>query len=507
MSSLNTSWGVEQENERIISFLAWVIVVIILFYMTVFLYKKTLKRDEPVNGTTIAAARHAPRGGGAGGSTADLAPRAREVRPPGRNVTSSFHLEGGPTTHPARKAAVAEAARDTRASRTAASGPSHVAEASATRMRSQAAPVVKKPAPAARRSGKTAAVATKNSRKTWTKQSGARRAGLPSAEAALQKKIPAAVPGAGHRPAARATGQEKHGTGRAGHAPFPAPAATYSVQVGTFPSERDAMEKVGSITALRRYPAVTVKEEGKIYLRIGCFSSSQAAVNAMMEISDYFPLQKEFFIKTNLPPADRSSIARAVQRSTEQARDVPPQRKAPRATKAEKPPRSTASHPAGRIGSTPRPAPGPVAEKKRPRKKTASSGLDEASLYVDPASLEKRNAGIDYGVPAVRDSSGDKGKKAAPVRPEGVGEEYTPLPPGYWVQVGSFSRRGNAFSLKKRLLAEGYEAKVRVKEVDGRPWYRVRVGPFRTRSEALETKQRLAAAHPELSLLLTRTLP
>jgi septal ring-binding cell division protein DamX len=42
MSGLNTSWGVQEQNERIISALAWLIVVIMLFYASVFMYKRVM---------------------------------------------------------------------------------------------------------------------------------------------------------------------------------------------------------------------------------------------------------------------------------------------------------------------------------------------------------------------------------------------------------------------------------------------------------------------------------
>jgi len=46
MSGVNTSWGAHEQNEKIISGLAWFIVVILLFYVSVFLYKTVFSSDE-----------------------------------------------------------------------------------------------------------------------------------------------------------------------------------------------------------------------------------------------------------------------------------------------------------------------------------------------------------------------------------------------------------------------------------------------------------------------------
>jgi len=56
MSGINTSWGAQEQNERIISALAWMIVVIMLFYAFVFVYKKLSSPPvEPVTRVPVTA--------------------------------------------------------------------------------------------------------------------------------------------------------------------------------------------------------------------------------------------------------------------------------------------------------------------------------------------------------------------------------------------------------------------------------------------------------------------
>lgn len=64
---------------------------------------------------------------------------------------------------------------------------------------------------------------------------------------------------------------------------------------------------------------------------------------------------------------------------------------------------------------------------------------------------------------------------------------------GYWVQVGAFRDRDNAFRMLGRVEASGVEAPARVREpADGEPFYRVHVGPVDTRGRAERLAERLA---------------
>jgi len=54
----------------------------------------------------------------------------------------------------------------------------------------------------------------------------------------------------------------------------------------------------------------------------------------------------------------------------------------------------------------------------------------------------------------------------------------------YWIQVASFTKRGNADDLKESLSKKGMAASIMVKDIDGKSWYRVRIGPYATKAEA-----------------------
>jgi len=51
-----------------------------------------------------------------------------------------------------------------------------------------------------------------------------------------------------------------------------------------------------------------------------------------------------------------------------------------------------------------------------------------------------------------------------------------PKPSGYLVQVASYSNRKDAETLRSRLSAKGYSAKVSETTLEGKTWYRVRIG-------------------------------
>jgi DedD protein len=54
----------------------------------------------------------------------------------------------------------------------------------------------------------------------------------------------------------------------------------------------------------------------------------------------------------------------------------------------------------------------------------------------------------------------------------------------YWIQVASFTKRGNADDLKESLSKKGMAASIMVKDIDGKSWYRVRIGPYASKAEA-----------------------
>ena len=66
---------------------------------------------------------------------------------------------------------------------------------------------------------------------------------------------------------------------------------------------------------------------------------------------------------------------------------------------------------------------------------------------------------------------------AAPAAPKPSTEQY-------WIQVASFTKRGNADDLKESLSKKGMAASIMVKDIDGKSWYRVRIGPYASKAEA-----------------------
>jgi DedD protein len=74
-------------------------------------------------------------------------------------------------------------------------------------------------------------------------------------------------------------------------------------------------------------------------------------------------------------------------------------------------------------------------------------------------------------------------------KPKASSSSATAAPPKpsaeqYWIQVASFTKRGNADDLKESLSKKGMAASIMVKDIDGKSWYRVRIGPYATKAEA-----------------------
>ncbi len=70
-------------------------------------------------------------------------------------------------------------------------------------------------------------------------------------------------------------------------------------------------------------------------------------------------------------------------------------------------------------------------------------------------------------------------------------EPASPVVEGYAVQVGSFSRRDNAFALRDKLREKGYSAFVDEAQREQGAIYRLRVGPVMDRDEGRELARRL----------------
>ena len=86
---------------------------------------------------------------------------------------------------------------------------------------------------------------------------------------------------------------------------------------------------------------------------------------------------------------------------------------------------------------------------------------------------------------------------AQPSPPQAVAEKKTVTlpdpPPGWYIQVGSFSQRMNAEGLRDRLQAAGHKTRIQTINIGKAQVYRVLVGPADSRASAEEKSSRLAA--------------
>lgn len=83
----------------------------------------------------------------------------------------------------------------------------------------------------------------------------------------------------------------------------------------------------------------------------------------------------------------------------------------------------------------------------------------------------------------------DTAKKPEPVQPAAAKPAVKPS--GYVVQVASYSNRKDADSLRARLSAKGYAAKVSETTLEGKTWYRVRIGRHLDRESATTISNQL----------------
>ena len=129
--------------------------------------------------------------------------------------------------------------------------------------------------------------------------------------------------------------------------------------------------------------------------------------------------------------------------------------------------------------TTPPPPPKPVAAAKPPAKREPAPPAPVASERPE---LPARHAH-------------DIGSTAAAAR--GDSTRYT-------VQVGAFSAREQAESMRARLLAAGHPAYVTENDTPGSARYRVRIGVFTTAEDARQAAQRVAAEVRVATYVTTR---
>ena len=126
-------------------------------------------------------------------------------------------------------------------------------------------------------------------------------------------------------------------------------------------------------------------------------------------------------------------------------------------------------------------APVPVVEQPSPRV-AARVPPEPAMAEPVPVSAEpaEEKLAVTTPPPPQVSASGDSNSLPAELR-------------SWVVQVGSFSRKPNAVTLRDRLSEAGFTTFMEPAEIQGRTLYRVRVGPELERSEAERLKTRLGA--------------
>ncbi len=73
----------------------------------------------------------------------------------------------------------------------------------------------------------------------------------------------------------------------------------------------------------------------------------------------------------------------------------------------------------------------------------------------------------------------------------------------YFLQLGSFTNKAKANSIKAQLLLLGYSAAISINQQRNVSWYRIVVGPYKQKSAALSAQQHLGKQHFH-ALLLTK---
>jgi len=138
----------------------------------------------------------------------------------------------------------------------------------------------------------------------------------------------------------------------------------------------------------------------------------------------------------------------------------------------------------------------------KPEDLAPPTAADTAALASSATAAGQAGAGTAAAPTAATAPAASSTKPAATARPATAGAATTstakpkasstapvaaapkPSAEQYWIQVASFTKRGNADDLKESLSKKGMAASIMVKDIDGKSWYRVRIGPYATKAEA-----------------------
>jgi DedD protein len=111
-----------------------------------------------------------------------------------------------------------------------------------------------------------------------------------------------------------------------------------------------------------------------------------------------------------------------------------------------------------------------------------------AQVVAPPAAQPAEHA--EPAAPAAQSTTARAPEKTAAEKKTGSLPEP---PPGWYIQVGSFSQRMNAEGLRDRLQAAGHTTRIQTINIGKAQVYRVLVGPATSRANAEEKSARLAA--------------
>ena len=121
---------------------------------------------------------------------------------------------------------------------------------------------------------------------------------------------------------------------------------------------------------------------------------------------------------------------------------------------------------------------------------TPETGEDEEAESGEPVEVEEPVAAVAITPPVAQTTEPEKATPtpAQPAPPPAVPERKTGSPgtppPGWYIQVGSFSQRMNAEGLRDRLKTAGHTTQLQTINIGKARVYRVLVGPADSRASA-----------------------
>jgi DedD protein len=139
-------------------------------------------------------------------------------------------------------------------------------------------------------------------------------------------------------------------------------------------------------------------------------------------------------------------------------------------------------------------------ESTEPSESFADTTMEqEASAIPEPPISQAEVVTIEAEVPA-KQAEPAVAKSTSPAIPSLAATSITQ--DGWILQVGSFSQRANALSLRDRLMKSGYQASVKDVKAAGGTIHRVLVGPVSDRPAAEKLRNKLASEQKLTAMVL-----